>query len=79
MMALVRDGETASAMGLSIFSSIFCFKFSLNDLFAGFVTLPTRSFEAKERLNMLAEEQNRLNERQKKEFKGAEWLAREFL
>jgi len=55
-MALVRDGETAYAMGLSIFSSIFCLRFSLNDLFAGLVTLPTRSFEAKERLNMLDEE-----------------------
>jgi hypothetical protein len=78
-MALVKDGETASAMGLSIFSSIFCFKLSLNDLFAGFDTLATRSFVELERLNMAVEERNRLNERRKSEWKGAEWSAREFL
>lgn len=41
--------------GLSSVSSIFCLALSRNDLFGCLLILPARSFEAKERLNILDE------------------------
>jgi hypothetical protein len=51
-----------SLFGLSRRSSILCLASSRNDLFDGLVILPTRSFEANERLNMLDRRERILNE-----------------
>jgi len=68
MMDEARTGEPlASCTGRSNDSTSFCFTLSRNDLLRGLVSLPTRSFWAKERLNILTTEETKpRNERRNK-------------